>query len=143
MRHGDDVVPVGPTIFHATPDDIAQATYPARKRGTIAAVVRSPGLRVVQVKIAILGWGDLMCDRRGMDLAQKSHSGGSLLPVEFARFASGPRLLPVLVEGAPLQPTLWTLSRKTSVLAAATDLAVREGVWTHDVGHWKRAEAMG
>lgn len=49
----------------------------------------------------------------------------------------------MLVEGAPLQPTLWTLSRTTSVLTAATDFAVREGVWTHDVGHWTRAEAMG
>jgi hypothetical protein len=63
--------------------------------------------------------------------------------VEFARFASGPRLLPVIVEGAPLQPAYWTLSRKATVLAAAGDLAVRESVWSHDVGHWSRAEHMG
>ncbi len=48
----------------------------------------------------------------------------------------------MLVAGAPLQPTFWTLSRKSSVLAAAADLAVREGVGTHDVGSWSRAEAM-
>lgn len=78
-----------------------------------------------------------------MDLEQDWHADGPLLPVEFARFASGPRLLPVLLDGAPLQPTLWTLSRKTSVLAAAADLAVRESVWTHDIGHWTRAEVMG
>jgi hypothetical protein len=62
--------------------------------------------------------------------------------VEFARFASGPRLLPALVEGAPPQPAFWTLSRKATVLAAAGDLAVRESVWSHDVGQWSRAEKM-
>jgi hypothetical protein len=67
---------------------------------------------------------------------------GPLLPVEFARFAIPPRLLPVLVEGAPLQPTFWTLSQKRSVLAAAADLAVREGVGTHDIGSWSQAEVI-
>lgn len=67
---------------------------------------------------------------------------GPLLPVEFARFATPPRLLPVLVAGAPLQPACWTLSQKQSVLAAAADLAVREGVGTHDIGIWSRSEVM-
>jgi len=94
------------------------------------------------LKIAIVGWGYLIWDPRGMDLEPQWHADGPLLPVEFARFSSGPVLTPVLVEGAPLQPTLWTLSRKASVLAAAADLAVREGVWAHDIGHWTRVEAM-
>ncbi len=95
------------------------------------------------VKIAIIGWGYLIWDPLGMDLEPEWHTDGPLLPVEFARFSSGPRLLPVLVGGAPLQPTLWTFSRKASVLSAAADLAVREGVWTHDIGYWARAEDMG
>ena len=95
------------------------------------------------MKIAIIGWGYLIWDPLGMDLEPEWFRDGPLLPVEFARFDSGPRLLPVLVEGAPLQPTLWTYSRKATVLSAAADLAVREGVWTHDIGHLTRAEAMG
>lgn len=94
------------------------------------------------VKIAIIGWGYLIWDPLGMDLEPEWFRDGPLLPVEFARFDSGPRLLPVLVEGAPLQPTLWTYSRKATVLSAAADLAVREGVWTHDIGQWTRSEEM-
>lgn len=94
------------------------------------------------MKIAIVGWGYLIWDPRGMDLEPEWHADGPLLPVEFARFSSGSVLTPVLVEGVPLQPTLWTRSRKASVLAAAADLAVREGVWSHDIGHWTRIESM-
>lgn len=94
------------------------------------------------MKIAIIGWGYLIWDRRSLDIAPQWQPDGPLLPVEFARFASPPRLLPVLVEGAPLQPTFWTLSQKRSVLAATADLAVREGVGTHDIGSWSRSEAM-
>ena len=94
------------------------------------------------MKIAIVGWGYLIWDRRSLDVAPEWLPDGPLLPVEFARFATPPRLLPVLVEDAPLQPTFWTLSQKQSVLAAAADLAVREGVGTHDIGHWSREESM-
>ena len=94
------------------------------------------------MKIAIIGWGYLIWDRRGLDAAPEWQADGPLLPVEFARFGDPPRLLPVLVEGAPLQRTFWTLSHKRSMLAAAADLAVREGVSTNDIGHWARDEAM-
>jgi hypothetical protein len=94
------------------------------------------------LKIALIGWGYLIWDRRSLDIAPEWRVDGPLLPVEFARFATPPRLLPVLVAGAPLQPTFWTLSQKQSVLAAAADLAVREGVGTHDIGSWSRAESM-
>lgn len=105
----------------------------------VGSIRRGPGK---QLKIAIIGWGYLVWDPRGLDLERDWQADGPLLPVEFARFASGPRLLPVLLEGVPLQPTLWARSRKISVLAAAADLAVREGVGTHDVGSWSRSEAM-
>jgi hypothetical protein len=94
------------------------------------------------LKIAVVGWGYLIWDRRSLDIAPEWRADGPRLPVEFARFAFPPRLVPVLVEGAPLQPTFWTLSQKQSVLAAAADLAVREGVGTHDIGSWSRADAM-
>jgi len=54
------------------------------------------------LKIALIGWGYLVWDPRSLDLEREWRPDGPLLPVEFARFASGPRLLPVLVEGAPL-----------------------------------------
>ena len=94
------------------------------------------------MKIALIGWGYLVWDPRSLDLEREWRTDGPQLPVEFARFASGPRLLPVLVEGAPLQRTLWARSHKTSVLAAAADLAVREGVLTDCVGSVTLAEAM-
>lgn len=94
------------------------------------------------MKIAIVGWGYLTWDPRSLDLEPEWHADGPLLPVEFARFSGGSVLTPVLVEDVPLQPTLWTRSRKASVLSAADDLAVREGVWDDDIGHWSRTEAM-
>lgn len=94
------------------------------------------------MKIAIIAWGYLIWDRRSLDVAPEWLPDGPLLPVEFARFATPPRLLPVLVECAALQPTFWALSHKQSVLAAAADLAVREGVGTHDIGHWSSDESM-
>ena len=54
--------------------------------------------------IAIIGWGYLIWDPRGLDIELPWQPDGPLLPVEFARFANPPRLLPVLVEGAPPQP---------------------------------------
>jgi hypothetical protein len=94
------------------------------------------------VKIALIGWGYLIWDRRSLDIAPEWQADGPLLPVEFARFTLPPRLLPVLIEDAPLQPTFWTLSQKRSVVAAAADLAVRENVGAHDVGSWSRAESL-
>ena len=94
------------------------------------------------MKIAIIGWGYLIWDRRGLDVLPEWQPDGPRLPIEFARFADPPRIVPVLVDGAPPQPTFWTLSQKQSVLAAAADLAVREGVGTHDIGSWSRSEAM-
>jgi hypothetical protein len=94
------------------------------------------------MKIAIIGWGYLIWDRRSLDVAPEWLPDGPLLPVEFARFATPPRLLPVLVERAPLQPTFWAFSQKQSVLAAAADLAVREGVGTHDIGYWSSDDSM-
>lgn len=94
------------------------------------------------MKIAVIGWGYLIWEPGSLDVETRWFADGPRLPVEFARFASGPRLLPVIVESAPLQPAYWTLSHKATVLAAAGDLAVRESVWSQDVGHWSRAEHM-
>ena len=94
------------------------------------------------MEIAIPGWGYLIRDRRGLDVSPDWQPDGPWLPIEFARFADPPRILPARVEGAPVQPTFWTPSQKRSMLAAAADLAVREGVGTHEIGQWSREESM-
>ena len=93
------------------------------------------------MKIAIVGWGSLIWDPRGLDIEPKWHADGPMLPLEFARFSSRERLTLVLVDGTPLQQTLWTLSGKATVLDAVSDLRVREVIWSHDIGRWTRANA--
>ena len=80
------------------------------------------------MKIAIIGWGYLIWDRRGLDVLPEWQPDGPLLPLEFARFADPPRIVPVLVAGAPPQPTFWTLSRKRS-MPAQIRTPFQERVW--------------
>jgi len=59
-----------------------------------------------------------------------------MLPIEFARVSSGNRLTLVLVDTAPLQPTLWAFSRKNALGEAVNDLARREGSAETKIGRW-------
>jgi hypothetical protein len=105
------------------------------------------------LKIAIVGCGYLIWDPRGMDLEPEWHADGPLLPVEFARFSSGPVLMPVLVESVPLQPTLGTRSGRNCegwsplVACAARRLADgRSSTFCTEDGGWaleKRTSANG
>lgn len=96
----------------------------------------------IGLKIAIIGWGYLVWDPRGLDIELPWHPDGPRLPIEFARFTNSPRLVPVLVEGAPLQPALWAMSRKQSVPAVVGDFAFRAGVRLEDIGYWSPDEGM-
>jgi hypothetical protein len=89
-----------------------------------------------QVRIATIGWGSLCWDPDGLDIEPEWQSDGPMLPVEFARFSDGERLTLVVVERAPLQTTLWTLSRKASLEDAWADLAAREGCHRSRIGTW-------
>ena len=54
------------------------------------------------MKIAIIGWGYLIWDRRGLDVLPEWQADGPQLPLEFARFADPPRIVPVLHDqGSP------------------------------------------
>lgn len=79
------------------------------------------------MKIAVIAWGSLVWDPRDLDIEPEWREDGPLLPVEFARFSGRERLTLVLVEGVPLQHTLWTLSRQPTLAAAISDLRAREG----------------
>ncbi len=86
------------------------------------------------MKIAVIGWGSLIWDPGALNIAPGWNEDGPLLPIEFARFSSGKRLTLVLVEGSPLQPTLWARSQKGSLAEAARDLQAREGTLLQDIG---------
>ena len=59
-----------------------------------------------------------------------------MLPVEFARVSRDGRLTLVLVEGVPVQPTLWAVSKTTTLEEAAADLQAREGCGSSGIGSW-------
>ena len=59
-----------------------------------------------------------------------------MLPVEFARVSRDGRLTLVLVEGVPVQPTLWAVSQNTTLEEAAADLQAREGCGSFGIGSW-------
>jgi hypothetical protein len=89
------------------------------------------------MSIAVLGWGSLIWDPRGLDVEPDWHLDGPLLPIEFARVSNRDRLTLVVVESAPLQPTLWTTSRKLSLEDARADLMRREELLSNrGIGCW-------
>lgn len=90
--------------------------------------------------IAVLGWGSLIWDPRNLEIEGDWRTDGPSLPVEFARVSNGDRLTLVIVEGAPLQPTLWARSRKESLQDAVRNLQQREGLPTaRRIGSWSTA----
>lgn len=88
------------------------------------------------MEIAIIGWGSLIWDPQALDIENDWHTDGPILPVEFARVSRGNRLTLVLVSNVPLQPTLWTLSRKPTLAEVVRDLAKREDTADRNIGRW-------
>jgi len=77
--------------------------------------------------IAVLGWGSLVWDQKGLQLKSMWHTNGPCLPVEFARESGGQRATLVLLDGVSPSRTLWARSTLNEMSAAAEDLRVREG----------------
>jgi hypothetical protein len=88
------------------------------------------------MRIGVIGWGSLIWDPLDLEIEDKWHVDGPMLPVEFARVSSRNRLTLVLVDRVPPQPTLWAQSRKSKVAEAIKDLARREGTSDHNIGCW-------
>ncbi len=90
------------------------------------------------MKIAVIAWGSLVWEPRNLDIEPNWRQDGPLLPVEFARFSGRERLTLVLVEGVPLQQTLWTLSRQPTLAAAISNLRAREETSSANIHCWPR-----
>lgn len=88
------------------------------------------------MRIAVIGWGSLIWDPQDLAIDDRWRPDGPMLPVEFARVSKGKRLTLVLVDGAPLQQTLWAISRKPTLAEAVTDLVKREGTTDSNIGRW-------
>lgn len=94
------------------------------------------------MKIAVMAWGSLVWDPRDLDIEPEWRQDGPLLAVEFARFSGKDRLTLVLVEGVPLQQTLWTLSRQPTLVAASSNLRAREGTNSANIRCWPRGSSL-
>jgi len=93
------------------------------------------------MKIAVLGWGSLIWETGSLSITPEWHKDGPKLPVEFARVSSGDRLTLVLVDSAPIQMTLWTLSLKETLAEAVEDLRKREGpTKSENIGRWCKVQ---
>lgn len=92
------------------------------------------------MRIAVIGWGSLIWDPRDLQIEDEWHSDGPMLPVEFARVSSGNRLTLVLIDTAPLQPTLWAFLRTATLAEAIKSLAEREGTSEANIGHWSQTD---
>ena len=92
------------------------------------------------MKIAILGWGSLIWSPRDLPHDGRWRSGGPTLPVEFSRISDDGRLTLVVDpdHGAPVE-TRWTLSSRSCVAEAVTDLARREGCAERWIGFLENA----
>ena len=78
------------------------------------------------MKIAVLGWGSLICNKGCLKIKEEWHEDGPYLPVEFARISSGGRLTLVLLPGAEKVQVLWTYMAMDYLEEAIKNLAERE-----------------
>lgn len=87
------------------------------------------------MKIAILAWGSLVPDPRGLPISGEWKVGGPQLAVEFSRVSKDARLTLVLdlVYGVSVG-TRWTLSRRVHIGDAIADLRDREGTVLKHIG---------
>lgn len=94
------------------------------------------------MNIAVIGWGSLIWNPGKLDIETEWRTDGPKLPIEFARVSNGDRLTLVLVDGAPLQTTLWSKSRKTTLADAVKDLQTREGTSEPNIGRWAATQTL-
>jgi hypothetical protein len=87
------------------------------------------------MKIAILGWGSLIWNLKGLPVTGDWVRGGPVLPIEFSRVSSDGRLTLVIdeINGAKVT-TRYALSARTNVKDTVEDLRVREGTTSGWIG---------
>ncbi len=77
-------------------------------------------------RIAVVGWGSLIWDPRGLPLRSPWQPDGPALPVEFTRVAADGRLTLGLRDGVVDVQTLWAVMSGGQLEAARSQLAQRE-----------------
>lgn len=79
------------------------------------------------MKIAIIGWGSLICDPGILQFDGEWREDGPILPIEFSRISQDGRLTLIVdkTHGVPLK-TKYTLSQHTLLDQAIDNLAKRE-----------------
>lgn len=92
------------------------------------------------LKIAILGWGSLIWDRRFLAI-DSAWRLGPRLPVEFARKSQGGRVTLVLMQGYQASPVFWALSSHSDVRDACSNLQSRERGASRNI-HFTRGTAF-
>lgn len=85
------------------------------------------------MRIAILGWGSLVWNPRGLPLGSEWKTGGPVLSIEFSRISDDGRLTLVIDElNGTAVPTRFAVSKKTNLELAINDLSDREGITNRD-----------
>lgn len=88
------------------------------------------------MRIAILGWGSLVWDKRDLSIKGRSKTRGPKLPLEFSRKSSDGRLTLIIDENHGTPPTLtrYAISKFKDVGDAVCDLRHREGTPLSNIG---------
>jgi hypothetical protein len=87
------------------------------------------------MRIAIIGWGSLIWDARGLPIEKNWRKGGPRLPLEFSRVSRDGRLtLVVDYKNGAVVETYYALSARADLDHAVGDLAEREGTTTKHIG---------
>lgn len=88
------------------------------------------------MRIAILGWGSLIWDPRGLPRTSNWEKGGPELPIEFSRMSQDDRLTLVIdqINGARV-PTRFAVSPRRDIADAICDLCAREGTVIGNIGY--------
>ncbi|PWS32627.1 hypothetical protein [Pedobacter paludis] len=89
------------------------------------------------MKIAVLGWGSLIWDKRNLSIADgKWHENGPALPIEFARISSDGRLTLVIKPNWTDVVTLYAISLFDDIDHAVENLRAREGTVVENIGYY-------
>jgi hypothetical protein len=96
------------------------------------------------MSIAILGWGSLISEPRGLPIAGEWQKDGPMLWIEFSRISkSGARagcLTLVIDERSDKEiRTFYVISARTDLAQAIADLQAREGTSPDDIGFYEVA----
>ncbi len=95
------------------------------------------------LRIAILGWGSLIWDPRGLPYDGHWQKGGPTLPIEFSKISNDGRLTLVIDSQGGQVSTRYAVSSRSTLSDAICDLSVREGTNEDKIGHVATDEAIG